>query len=61
MPLLAMPIGAYCLPMASNYNLMPRPAVILVDEEMVQVMERKETIATLCLDTQILIRAWKTR
>jgi hypothetical protein len=26
---------------------MPRPAVILIDEEMVQVMERKETIADL--------------
>lgn len=35
--------GAYCLPMASNYNLVPRPTVILVDEERVQVMERRET------------------
>ena len=32
--LLALPMaGAYCLPMASIYNLVPRPAVILVDEE----------------------------
>lgn len=42
--LLALPtVGAYCLPMASNYNLVPRPAVILVDAEHVQLMERRET------------------
>jgi diaminopimelate decarboxylase len=46
--LLALPMaGAYCLPMASNYNLVPRPAVILVDEGVVQVMERRETFADL--------------
>ena len=44
--LLALPmVGAYCLPMASNYNLVPRPAVILVNEGIVQVMERRETFA----------------
>jgi diaminopimelate decarboxylase len=44
--LLALPMaGAYCLPMASNYNLVPRPAVILVDDGTVQVMERRETYA----------------
>jgi diaminopimelate decarboxylase len=42
--LLALPsAGAYCLPMASNYNLVPRPAVILVEEHSVQLMERRET------------------
>ena len=35
--------GAYCLPMASNYNLVPRPAVLLVSEGHVQLMERRET------------------
>lgn len=46
--LIALPMaGAYCLPMASNYNLVPRPAALLVDEESVQVMERRETIADL--------------
>jgi diaminopimelate decarboxylase len=46
--LLALPMaGAYCLPMASNYNLVPRPASLLVDEETVQVMERRETFADL--------------
>ncbi|HEY3993388.1 MAG TPA: diaminopimelate decarboxylase [Ktedonobacteraceae bacterium] len=42
--LLAMPtVGAYCLPMASNYNLVPRPIVLLIDEQSVQIMERRET------------------
>jgi diaminopimelate decarboxylase len=46
--LLALPmVGAYCLPMASNYNLVPRPAVLLIDEGTVQVMERRETFADL--------------
>ena len=35
--------GAYCLPMASNYNLVPRPAVLLLDEERILTMERRET------------------
>ena len=35
--------GAYCLPMASNYNLVPRPAVLLVDEKRILTMERRET------------------
>jgi len=35
--------GAYCLPLGSNYNLVPRPAVLLADEQRVQVMERRET------------------
>jgi diaminopimelate decarboxylase len=42
--LLALPgCGAYCLPMASNYNLVPRPGVLLVDEGQIEVMERRET------------------
>lgn len=42
--LLAVPCaGAYCLPMASNYNLVPRPAVLLIGEDGLQVMERRET------------------
>lgn len=43
--LLALPVaGAYALPMSSTYNLVPRPAVVLVDEGNVQVMERRETV-----------------
>jgi diaminopimelate decarboxylase len=42
--LLALPTcGAYCLPMASNYNLVPRPTVILLDEQQIFLMERRET------------------
>lgn len=42
--LLALPTsGAYCLPMASNYNLVPRPAVLLVENGRAQRMERRET------------------
>ena len=42
--LLAVPgVGVYCLPMVSNYNLVPRPAVLLMDDQQVQVMERRET------------------
>jgi diaminopimelate decarboxylase len=46
--LLALPgCGAYCLPMASNYNLVPRPVVLLLDEGELSVMERRETIEDL--------------
>jgi len=42
--LLAVPVvGAYCLAMASNYNLAPRPAVILVNEGKVRLIQRRET------------------
>jgi len=43
--LLALPVaGAYSLPMSSNYNLVPRPAVVLLDEDRAQLMERRETV-----------------
>ena len=43
--LLALPVaGAYSLPMSSNYNLVPRPAVILVDVDGARLMERRETV-----------------
>jgi diaminopimelate decarboxylase len=42
--LLAVPVvGAYCLPLASNYNMMPRPAVILVKDGRARVLQRRET------------------
>jgi diaminopimelate decarboxylase len=42
--LLAVPaVGAYCLPMASNYNLAPRPAVVLVKEGKASLIQRRET------------------
>jgi diaminopimelate decarboxylase len=42
--LLVMPVaGAYTLSMASNYNLTPRPALLLVGEGRARVIQRRET------------------
>jgi diaminopimelate decarboxylase len=42
--LLAVPAtGAYCLPMASNYNHSPRPAVILVSNGKSRLIRRRES------------------
>ena len=37
--------GAYGMALASNYNTRPRPAEILVDGKIVQVIRRRETVA----------------
>ena len=43
--LLAVPgTGAYALAMASNYNLVPRPAAVLVADGQARVIRRRETI-----------------
>jgi diaminopimelate decarboxylase len=43
--LLGVPVvGAYCLPLASNYNLVPRPAVVLVKDGIATVIQRRETL-----------------
>lgn len=43
--LLAIPVaGAYQLPMASNYNMIPRPAVVAVRDGKARVIRRRETI-----------------
>lgn len=51
--LLAVPAaGAYCIPMASNYNLALKPAIVLVSEGETTLMRRRETYADLlALDT----------
>jgi len=36
--------GAYCLAMASNYNGMPRPEVLMVRDGEAKVMRRRETL-----------------
>jgi diaminopimelate decarboxylase len=36
--------GAYCRPMASNYNFIPRPAVVSVRDGQAQLMLRRETV-----------------
>ena len=46
--LLAVPMtGAYCLAMASNYNLSPRPAVVIVAGGAARLIRRRETYADL--------------
>ena len=36
--------GAYCIPMASNYNVVPRPPIILVNDGHAELWRRRETI-----------------
>jgi diaminopimelate decarboxylase len=36
--------GAYCLAMASNYNGMPRPEVLMLKDGQARVMRRRETL-----------------
>ncbi len=41
---IAIPVcGAYCVPMASNYNAVPRPAIVFVDKGRARVVRRRET------------------
>lgn len=35
--------GAYCIPMSSNYNAIPRPAIVFVDRGRSRVVRRRET------------------
>jgi diaminopimelate decarboxylase len=43
--LVALPAaGAYCLAMASNYNGMPRPAVVMVRDGQARLIRRRETL-----------------
>jgi diaminopimelate decarboxylase len=43
--LIAIPAaGAYQIPMASNYNLIPRPAVVAVRDGNARVIRRRETV-----------------
>jgi diaminopimelate decarboxylase len=39
--------GAYCLAMASNYNGLPRPAVVMVRDGLARLIRRRETLADL--------------
>ena len=42
--LIAIPAsGAYCIPMASNYNLNPKPPIVLVNNGEARVIRRRET------------------
>ena len=35
--------GAYCLAMSSNYNMNPRPAVVMVENGKSRLIRRRET------------------
>jgi diaminopimelate decarboxylase len=53
--LLAVPAtGAYTLSMASNYNVVPRPAVVLVADGRARVIRRRETV-----DDLFELEAWE--
>ena len=42
--IIAIPVcGAYSIPMSSNYNAMPRPAIIMVKEGKARLIRRRET------------------
>ena len=46
--LLAVPAaGAYCLAMASNYNMSLKPAVVMVHDGTARLMRRRESFADL--------------
>ncbi len=42
--IIAIPVcGAYSLPMSSNYNAVPRPAIVMVNEGRARLIRRRET------------------
>jgi diaminopimelate decarboxylase len=42
--IIAIPVcGAYCIPMSSNYNALPRPAIVMVNENRARLIRRRET------------------
>jgi diaminopimelate decarboxylase len=48
--LLVLPMaGAYTLSMASTYNLVPRPPLVLVRDGEAHVLQRRETVSDLIL------------
>jgi len=51
--IIAMPVGgAYAIPMSSNYNMVPRPAIIMVKDKTARIIRRRESYDDLMrLDT----------
>lgn len=42
--IIAMPVcGAYSIPMSSNYNMVPRPAIILVNDKKARIIRNRES------------------
>ncbi|NWG22038.1 MAG: diaminopimelate decarboxylase [Chloroflexi bacterium] len=51
--------GAYTLSMASTYNLVPRPAVLLVSDGTARLIQRRETYEDLATrDVPVLLEQW---
>lgn len=45
---LAIPVcGAYCIPMSSNYNMVPHPAVVMVNEGRARLIRRRQKYSDL--------------
>lgn len=45
---IAIPVcGAYCIPMSSNYNMVPHPAIIMVNESHARIIRRRQKYADL--------------
>jgi diaminopimelate decarboxylase len=60
--LLAVPsTGAYCAPLASNYNHVPRPPVVAVRDGRTQVIVRGENIADVLARDAGIVPASATR
>jgi diaminopimelate decarboxylase len=53
--------GAYNYAMASNYNRMPRPAVVLVCDGRADLIVRRETLDDLLRHDIIPARFWELR
>lgn len=53
--------GAYCFSMASNYNRLPRPAMVLVSEGRAEVISERETWADLVSRDRLPIRLGGSR
>jgi diaminopimelate decarboxylase len=42
--IIAIPVsGAYCIPMSSNYNMVPRPAIVMVSKATSRLIRNRET------------------
>jgi diaminopimelate decarboxylase len=42
--IIAMPVnGAYAIPMSSNYNMVPRPAIVLVNDKKSRIIRQRES------------------
>ena len=46
--LVAIPVsGAYCIPMSSNYNMVPHPAIVMVSASRSRIIRRRQKYSDL--------------